>query len=104
MESMTSKKPPEGLSRVDGRLKVTGAAKYSAEYNIKGVTYGVLVGSTITKGSIKTLDTKLAERALGVLAVITYLNCPNVPGYHTENQHAKGPLKIFVDDKVYFNG
>jgi len=36
--------------------------------------------------------------------VITYLNCPTVPGYHTENQPAKGPLKIFVDDKVYFNG
>jgi xanthine dehydrogenase YagR molybdenum-binding subunit len=94
----------DGLSRVDGRLKVTGAAKYSAEYTVKGVTYGVLVGSTVTKGSIKTLDTKLAEHAPGVLAVITYLNCPNVPGYHIENAPPKGPLKIFIDDKIYFNG
>jgi xanthine dehydrogenase YagR molybdenum-binding subunit len=106
MESKTLNKRPveDGLSRVDGRLKVTGAAKYSAEYNIKGVTYGVLVGSTITKGTVKALDTKQAERAPGVLAVITYLNCPNIPGYHTENQPAKGPLKIFFDDKIYFNG
>lgn len=107
MESKVIYKPAsenEGLSRVDGRLKVTGAAKYSAEYNVKGVTYGVLVGSTITKGSIKSIDTKQAERAPGVLTVITYLNCPNIPGYHIENAPPKGPLKIFLDNKIYFNG
>ena len=38
--------------RVDGKLKVTGAAKYAAEYNIPNVAYGVLVGSTIAKGTI----------------------------------------------------
>lgn len=95
--------PAEGMSRVDGRLKVTGAAKYSAEYNVKGVTYGVMVGSTITKGSIKTIDTKAAEHAPGVLAVITYLNSPKVPGYQADN-NAKGMLKVFYDDKIYFNG
>jgi xanthine dehydrogenase YagR molybdenum-binding subunit len=105
MESRTLRKPvEEGLSRVDGRLKVTGAAKYSAEYNIKGLTYGVMVGSIITRGSIKSIDTKQAEHAPGVLTVITYLNCPNVPGYHIENAPPKGPLKIFIDDKIYFNG
>ncbi|MGZ4001037.1 MAG: xanthine dehydrogenase family protein molybdopterin-binding subunit, partial [Mucilaginibacter sp.] len=106
MESKTLSKSssPEGLSRVDGRLKVTGAAKYSAEYDIKGVTYAVLVGSTIAKGTITTLDTKAATGAPGVLAVITYLNCPNVPGYHIDNPPPKGPLKIFVDEKIYFNG
>ncbi|MGZ3814136.1 MAG: xanthine dehydrogenase family protein molybdopterin-binding subunit [Mucilaginibacter sp.] len=106
MESKTLSKSssPEGLSRVDGRLKVTGAAKYSAEYDIKGVTYAVLVGSTIAKGTITTLDTKAATSAPGVLTVITYLNCPNVPGYHIDNPPPKGPLKIFVDEKIYFNG
>ncbi|TWI94802.1 xanthine dehydrogenase YagR molybdenum-binding subunit [Mucilaginibacter frigoritolerans] len=106
MESKILNKPipEEGLSRVDGRLKVTGKAKYSAEYDVKGVCYGVMVGSTITKGNIKSIETKTAERAPGVLAVITYLNCPNIPGYHTDNQPDKGPLKIFIDDKIYFNG
>ena len=104
MEIDVKKKPSntDGLSRVDGRLKVTGRAKYSAEYNIKGITYGVLVGSTITKGSIKKIDTKLAESAPGVLSVITYLNAPKIPGY--QNAPAKGPFKIFYDDQVYFNG
>lgn len=106
MESKTLKRPVpiDGLSRVDGRLKVTGSAKYSAEYKVDGVTYGVLVGSTITSGTIKSLDTKKAEQAPGVLSVITYLNCPNIPGYHVDNPPPKGPLKIFVDNKVYFNG
>src|SRR5471030_2059968 len=105
MENKTLNKPAatEGLSRIDGRMKVTGRAKYSAEYNTKGITYGVLAGSTITSGSIKAIDTKAAERAPGVLAVITYLNAPKIPGYQ-DSQQPKGPLKIFYDEKVYFNG
>lgn len=60
-DSMTK----EGLSRVDGRLKVTGKAKYSAEYNVKGLVYGVMVGATITKGSIKSIDTKKSGKRAG---------------------------------------
>lgn len=98
----------DGLSRVDGRMKVTGAAKYSAEYKVPGVTYAVLVGSTITSGSIKAMDTRQAERAPGVLAVVTYLNSPKMPGYQVDASRptpAKpGALKIFNDNKIYFNG
>jgi xanthine dehydrogenase YagR molybdenum-binding subunit len=98
----------EGMGRVDGRLKVTGAAKYSAEYTPAGLTYGVLVGSTITKGSITAIDTKAALKAPGVLAVITHLNSPKVPGQEITKNPAKpaekGPLKVFYDDKVNYNG
>jgi len=106
MESKIIKKTTaeEGLSRVDGRLKVTGKAKYSAEYKVAGVTYGVMVGSTVTKGVIKTIDTKAAEKAPGVLTVITYLNAPAIPGYQTDKPQQKGTLKIFYDNKIYFNG
>ena len=90
------------MSRVDGRLKVTGGAKYAAEFNVKGLTYGVLVCSTIAKGSIRSIDSKQAQNAPGVLAVITHLNCPKIPGYPAEP--AKAPIKIFYDDKVLYNG
>ena len=73
---MTNDTMTKGLSRIDGRLKVTGAARYSAEFTPAGMVYGVLVGSTITKGTIRAIDTKAAERAPGVLAVITHLNSP----------------------------
>lgn len=97
----------EGMSRIDGRLKVTGAAKYSAEYTPAGLTYGVLVGCTITKGSITSIDIKAAGNAPGVLAVITHLNAPKVPGDQPESgkpARPKGAFKVFYDDKIYFNG
>ncbi|MGZ3871822.1 MAG: xanthine dehydrogenase family protein molybdopterin-binding subunit [Mucilaginibacter sp.] len=96
-----------GMSRIDGRLKVTGAARYSAEYAPAGMVYGVLVGSTITKGSIKSIDTKGALKAPGVLSVITHINSPKVAGYHVEPgkpEPAKGTYKLFYNNKILFNG
>ena len=96
-----------GLSRIDGRLKVTGAARYSAEFTPAGMVYGVLVGSTITKGTIRAIDTKAAERAPGVLAVITHLNSPKIAGYQVEPgkpEPAKGTYKLFYNNKILFNG
>ena len=92
------------MKRVDGRLKVTGAATYSAEFNIKGLVYGVLVPATIAKGRIQSIDTKKAINAPGVLAVITCFNCPKVPGYEGADPNAKGPVKIFHDDRILYNG
>src|SRR5688572_5625295 len=97
------------LDRVDGKAKVTGTAKYSAEYDIPGLTYGVMVGSTITKGSITNFDTKAAERAPGVLAVLTHLNTPKLPGYKTADDDATTPeikkgFRVFTDAKIRFNG
>ncbi|QKG51291.1 hypothetical protein [Hymenobacter sp. BRD67] len=79
------------MSRVDGHLKVTGGARYSAEYELPGMTYGVLVGSTIAKGRITSLDTKAAERAPGVLAVLTHLNAPKVPGFKPAGKDPSQP-------------
>jgi xanthine dehydrogenase YagR molybdenum-binding subunit len=60
--------------RVDGRLKVTGQAKYTAEFSPDNMAYGVLVDSTISKGHINKIDTHIAENAPGVIKVITYKN------------------------------
>ncbi len=103
-------KAVEGLNRVDGRLKVTGAARYSAEFPIPKLTYGVLVTSTIASGKIQSLDSKKAEHAPGVLAVISHFNAPQIPGYSEGSNPAKGattkgqPLKIFSDNIIMFYG
>ncbi|MVN22395.1 xanthine dehydrogenase family protein molybdopterin-binding subunit [Mucilaginibacter arboris] len=100
----------EAMDRVDGRLKVTGAARYSAEFPIPKLTYGVLATSTIASGKIQSLDTKKAERAPGVLAVISHFNAPKIPGYSEGSNPAKGattkgqPLRIFSDDIIMFYG
>src|SRR5437763_758194 len=44
------------MSRVDGRLKVTGGARYAAEFQVKDVAYGVLVLSAVAKGQVTTID------------------------------------------------
>lgn len=93
--------------RVDGKDKVTGSAKYSAEYSFTNMTYGVFAESTITKGSIESIDTKAAENAPGVIAVITHLNADTVPGWNAtdpKDQHANRPLRILYDSHIYHNG
>src|SRR5262249_34492831 len=50
-------------SRVDGRAKVTGAAKYAAEFNTAGLTHASVVTSTLAKGRIARIE---AREALAV--------------------------------------
>ena len=92
------------LSRVDGRLKVTGGAKYSGEWEFPGLVYGVLVSATITNGSIVSMDVKAAGRAPGVLAVITPFNAPDVPGFKSDAPQPVRGLKLFSDKLIHFNG
>src|SRR3954465_10104311 len=97
----------EPIDRVDGKAKVTGTATYAAEYKMQNIAYGFLVGSTVAKGRIKSIDTKNAERAPGVLAVITHLNAPKLPGYQTGKDPAKPPtggqpLRIFYNDEIFY--
>ena len=67
------------IDRVDGRLKVTGQAKYAAEYPIDNLAFGVLIQSTISKGKIKDIDSSEAEKLPGVVAIYTYKNAPKIP-------------------------
>src|ERR1044072_5309926 len=66
-------------SRVDGRAKVTGAAKYAAEFDAPNLAHASVVGSTIAKGSIRRIDVSAAMRVHGVLAVLTHKNRPPLP-------------------------
>jgi xanthine dehydrogenase YagR molybdenum-binding subunit len=84
-----------GLNRVDGRLKVTGGARYSAEMPVANVAHAVIVGSTAATGRIASIDTAAAERASGVIRVITHLNAPKL---------VAGPLTLLQDDRVRYNG
>jgi len=63
-------------SRVDGFAKVTGAAKYAAEFNVPGLAHASLVCSTIAKGRILSIDASAATRVKGVLTVLTHENRP----------------------------
>ena len=65
------------LNRVDGPLKVTGKATYAFEYAAQGeAAYGFIVSAAIGKGRVIGVDVRDAERALGVLLVLTQDNAP----------------------------
>jgi xanthine dehydrogenase YagR molybdenum-binding subunit len=65
------------LDRVDGRLKVTGRATYAFEYAKQGgAAYGVIVPAAVAKGRVDSVDVRDAERAPGVLLVLTKDNAP----------------------------
>lgn len=67
-------------ARIDGPLKVSGQAPYAYEHHdVPGKpAYGYVVGSAIAKGAIRSIDTARAERASGVLAVVTHRNAGKI--------------------------
>ncbi len=90
------------LDRIDGPLKVTGAAKYSAEMPVENVAHAVMVTSTIPSGRIQRMDTAVAEAAGGVIRIFTPFNAPRLQGAQkptgaaagsapTDNSGAKSP-------------
>ncbi|WP_294391566.1 xanthine dehydrogenase family protein molybdopterin-binding subunit [uncultured Sphingomonas sp.] len=96
------------VSRLDGPLKVQGAAPYAAEFPLDGMLYAALMFSTIAKGRIATLDTTAAEGAPGVRLVMTYRNAPRMapmPLFMTAEKACGGnDLPVMQDARVYWNG
>jgi xanthine dehydrogenase YagR molybdenum-binding subunit len=95
------------VSRVDGRQKVTGQATYAAEFGMQDVAYAAAVRSTIACGRIASIDTAAAERAPGVLAVLTYRNAPRLPyrPHHGFIDPRVGErLHVLQDDRVVLQG
>ena len=68
------------LDRVDGRLKVTGGARYSADMPVADAAYAVMIMSTTARGKIVGIDASRAEALPGVLRVITPANALRLPG------------------------
>ena len=96
-------------SRVDGRAKVTGEARYAGEFNVPGLVHGYVVESTIPKGRVVRIDTSRALEVDGVIDVITHRNRPpmadNDDAYKDETAPEKGsPYRPLYDDRIHFSG
>ncbi|HVT07814.1 MAG TPA: xanthine dehydrogenase family protein molybdopterin-binding subunit [Polyangia bacterium] len=88
--------------RVDGPLKVTGRAPYAPETPVANAAVALIVSSAITSGRLADIDTAAAERAPGVLAVLTHKNAPRLSG---ADSHSQGDrvLQVLQDDKILYN-
>src|SRR5919107_2154980 len=98
------------MSRVDGVAKVTGKAKYAAEFQVPNLAYGFIVLGTAAKGTIKAMETREAERAPGVIRVFTHLNAPKLG---PKASHEQSPprareeqdksFRALQSERIYFN-
>ncbi|MDH2132703.1 xanthine dehydrogenase family protein molybdopterin-binding subunit [Sphingobium yanoikuyae] len=96
------------VSRIDGPLKVTGAAPFAAEFPLENMVYAAIVYSRIAKGRITSLNVERAESAPGVLLVMTYRNAPRLkpaPLFMSDPKAAAGDsIPVLQDEKIYWNG
>ena len=95
------------LPRVDGRAKVTGAARYAAEFDQPDQAYAVIVTSTVGLGRVTGIDTEEAARLPGVIAIISHQNAPRLP--YREHKGFIDPasgerLHVLQDEQVRFFG
>jgi xanthine dehydrogenase YagR molybdenum-binding subunit len=95
------------ISRADGRLKVTGRARYTADIPLPDAVHAAIVHSTIANGRTVSIDTGAAEKSPGVLAVFTHRNMPRMnptpkPWSHL-HPHGQGYLPL-QDEKIHYAG
>ncbi|MEJ7925927.1 aldehyde oxidoreductase molybdenum-binding subunit PaoC [Sphingobium sp. AN641] len=78
--------------RIDGPAKVTGRAPYAYERHdaAPNPAYGWIVGSAIAKGTVGAIDTRDAQAAPGVLAVITHANAGKLGKGNMNTAHLLG--------------
>ena len=96
------------LSRVDGPLKVTGKARYSAEYPADGLLFGVVVNAAIARGRIVSIGDAAALAVAGVVDVLTHENRPEIASADRKHQDdiapPGSPLRPLCDEEIRFDG
>jgi xanthine dehydrogenase YagR molybdenum-binding subunit len=96
------------VSRLDGPLKVAGAARFAAEVRLEKLCYAALAHSNIAKGRIVRIETTTAQQAPGVVAVMTHQNAPAMKPPPTMREKPQGAsvnaVPVMQDDRVRWNG
>lgn len=95
----------QSMNRVDGRLKVTGGARYPAEIPLENIAHAVLVGSTIPCGRITSINTQVAKGVPGVLRVFTHLEMPRLGKIERYPTGAAGQSFMpMQNDRIHYVG
>ncbi|MGC2300157.1 MAG: xanthine dehydrogenase family protein molybdopterin-binding subunit [Acidobacteriaceae bacterium] len=91
--------------RITGKAKVTGAAKFSYEFEVPNMVYGHMILSTVPSGRIAHMDSSEASQVAGVLHVMTPANAPRLPngGKNAIHPPAGRNLQLLQDNQVHYN-
>jgi xanthine dehydrogenase YagR molybdenum-binding subunit len=91
------------LSRREGRLKVTGTARYSADHHPDGLLHAVLAAASIARGRVASIETSAAEAHPGVVKVLTPQNAPKLAKSPDEKSNGFAfRFEALQDDKVRY--
>jgi xanthine dehydrogenase YagR molybdenum-binding subunit len=97
----------EPAARIDAHLKVTGQAKYAADFALANLAYAVLVTSAIARGSITAIDIAEAHAVKGVLEIFTHLNCAGklqTPELFADGGYASTTILPLDSEKIWHDG
>jgi CO/xanthine dehydrogenase Mo-binding subunit len=86
----------QGIRRQEGREKVTGATRFTADLELAGLLHVQLVLSHLPSARIRSIDTTAAKAAPGVVAVVTGADLPEV--------EAGGPDKPLAVERIFYTG
>ncbi|HKV44284.1 MAG TPA: xanthine dehydrogenase family protein molybdopterin-binding subunit [bacterium] len=87
------------VTRVDGRERVSGAARYTVDLYPPGMLHGAVLRSPHAHARVVRLDTAKAERVPGVRAVLSHLNAPKIRWYNGTSW-LFDPEVRFVGDEI----
>lgn len=97
----------KALDRVDGRDKVTGRARYAADFAAPGLLHGWVVNAGIPRGRILGIDSRAAEAAPGVQLVLTHANRPPIASYDEPYEDADAadgsPFRPLFNDRILYD-
>src|ERR1700677_4896458 len=104
----TAPKPVKQLGhRYEGIAKVTGKIKYAAEFSHPfpkaDLAYAYIVQSTIPSGTVVSIDRVAADRAPGVIAILTPFNAPRL-SQAPPQPPVRRNLSLLQDTSVSYNG
>lgn len=96
-----------GPARIDGPLKLTGAAPYTADHHLPNMAYAYGVFSTVASGRIEHIDLDAARRMPGVIDIFHHDHFPDLyrtPSSFAEENMVDETRLPFEDDQVYYPG
>ena len=91
------------LPRIDGRVKVTGEARYAADVPLANLAHAVLVTSDVARGTVTSIELEAARQAPAVLLVLSYGDADELaaPKFGVGNYTSLAPLS---DRKIWHDG
>lgn len=108
MKLDTTKNVGQPINRLEGKQKVTGTAKYAAEYEVENLLYAYVINSTITKGKILNIDVTKALALPGVIEILSHQNRTKLAWFDMQYADMDAPpgtvFKPFYDENILYNG